>query len=79
MDETEYIFALRRISSYHACEKAYFIGYFYDKPTADRAAARIAFELGVSIQVVRIKMNTLSLGENISDTLTEFDEDGIRF
>ena len=48
LDVSEYIFGLQRISDYHGCERKHIIGYFFDKSTADRAAARIAFELSVA-------------------------------
>ena len=79
LDDTEYIFGLQRISDYHGCVRKHIIGYFFDKPTADRAAARIAFELSVAIQIVRIKMGTMSIAETISEIITEYDADGERF
>lgn len=73
-----YLSGLQRISCYRGYQDKHIIGYFFEKLIADQAAARIALELGVSIQVLRIKMDTISIVENISDTVIEFDEEGIR-
>lgn len=77
IDVSEYIFGLQRTLPHMGCEKKHMIGYFFDKSTAEQCAARISSELGVCIHVMRIKMETLSIEESISQSVNDFDEEGI--
>lgn len=62
MDEIEYIYALECAIT---PDRVNTVGYYFEKPHATKVAARLMKELGVDITIIRIRMNTLSIDEEI--------------
>ena len=62
MDEIEYIYALECAIT---PDRVNTVGYYFEKPHATKVATRLVNELGVDIKIIRIRMNTLSIDEEI--------------